>query len=152
MENETLLRALQEGMRKLTENGIAFTSGITQLREKAEQAQLAIDEVTEEQSAAVQEHERVAKEAKVLRDHISGLVRNRADSILISTLEDELKDLDKMEREANQQVEALKMRVRGLNDSLNALKAELEAREVAHRRLSDQAMTLRTHIEKVAHT
>lgn len=151
MENETLLRALQEGMRKLTENGITCAGGIAQLREKAKHARLAIDAVMEEESAAVQEHERIAKEAKALRDHVADLVRGRADPALISTLEDELKDLDSMQREANQQVEALRTRVRALGDPLKAIKVQLEAGEEAYRRLSDQTMKLREHIEKVAH-
>ena len=82
---------------------------------------------------------------------MTDLVRGRADSALISTLEDELKDLDSMQREANQQVEALRTRVRALGDPLKAIKAELEAGEEAHRRLSDQTMKLRRHIEQVAH-
>jgi hypothetical protein len=138
-------------MRKLTESGITYTASMAKLREKAEQAQLAIDVVMAQESAAIQKHERIATEAKALRDHISDLVRGRADSALISTLEDELKDLDGMQREANLQVGALRVRVRALGEPLNAIKAELEVGEEAHRRLSDRTMKLREHIEKVAH-
>jgi chromosome segregation ATPase len=151
MENESLLKTLQEAMRKLTENGIACAANIAQLREKAEQAKLAIDSVTAQELAAVHDHERIAKEAKALRDHVSDLTRGRADSTLIATLEDELKNLDDRQREANQQVEALRARSRALSEPLRAIKTELDTGEEAHRRLSDRTMKLREHIEKVGH-
>ena len=80
------------------------------------------------------------------------LVRGRADAVLISALEDELKNLEGHERDTRQQVEALRERVRALGEPLAAVKAELEASEGTHRRLTDQAMKLREHIEKAAHT
>jgi chromosome segregation ATPase len=151
MRNETLLRALQEKMRKLTENGIDCAGKIAQLREKAEQARLGIEAVTMQQSNAARGHEEIAAEAKVLRDHVNGLIRDRTDPVLISALEDELKDLERREREANQQVQGLRDRVRALGDPLAAIKTELEANEETHRKMTDQSMKLREHIEKVAH-
>ena len=50
MRNETLLRALQENMRKLTETGIDCAAKIAQLREKAEQARLGIEAIMMQQS------------------------------------------------------------------------------------------------------
>ena len=151
MRNETLLRALQESMRKLNENGISGATKIAQLRDKAEQARLAIETTMMEQSEAAREHQRISAEATALRDHVSELVRLRAEPVLISTLEDELKDLDRRELETTQQIEALRARVRTLSESLEAGKAELEASEATHRRLTDQTMKLREHLEKVAH-
>jgi len=151
MRNETLLRALQESMRKLTESGINGATNIAQLRDKSEQARLEIETAMMQQSQAAREHEQISAEAKALRDHVSELVRLRADPVLISTLEDELKDLDRHEGETRQQVEALRARVRALGESLEAIKAELEASEGSHRRLTDQTMKLREHLEKVAH-
>lgn len=151
MRNETLLRALQESMRKLNQNGISDATKIAQLRDKAEQARLAIETTMMEQSEAAREHQRISAEATALRDHVSELVRLRAEPVLISTLEDELKDLDRRELETTQQIEALRARVRTLSESLEAGKAELEASEATHRRLTDQTMKLREHLEKVAH-
>ncbi|HVA41018.1 MAG TPA: hypothetical protein VNF49_10160 [Candidatus Binataceae bacterium] len=151
MRNETLLRALQESMRKLTENGINGATDIAQLRDKGEQARLAIETAMMQQSEAARAHEQIAAEAKALRDHVSELARLRADPVLISTLEDELKDLDRQERETKQQAEALGARVLALGGSLETVKTELGASEEAHRRLTDQTMKLREHIEKVAH-
>lgn len=151
MRNETLLRALQESMRKLTENGINGAADVAQLRDKVEQARLAIETAMMQQSQTVREHEQISAEAKALRDHVSELVRLRADPVLISTLEDELKDLDRHEGEARQRVEALRARVRALGESLEAGKAELETSEATHRTLTDQTMKLREHLEKVAH-
>jgi len=142
---------LQESMRKLTESGINWATNIAQLRDKVEQARLAIETAMMQQSQAAREHEQISAEAKALRDHVSELVRLRADPVLISTLEDELKDLDRREGETRQQVEALRARVRALGESLEAVKAELEASEGAHRSLTDQTMKLREHLEKVAH-
>jgi chromosome segregation ATPase len=138
-------------MRRLNENGIDGATRITQLRNQVEQAQLAIETAMMQQSQAAREREQIFAEAKALRDHVSELARLRADSVLISTLEDELKDLDRRERETTQQGEELRARVRTLGESLEAVKAELEASEDARKRSSDQAMKLREHIEKVAH-
>lgn len=151
MRNETLLRALQEAMRKLTENGINGATNIAQIRDKVEQARLAIETAMMQQSGAAREHEQISAEAKALRDHVSELVRLRADPVLTSILEDELKDLDRRDGETKQQIEALRARVRALGGSLEALKAELEANEGTHRSLTDRTMKLREHLEKVAH-
>jgi chromosome segregation ATPase len=151
MENESLLRTLQEAMRKMTENGIACATRIAQLREKAAQAQLAIDTITAQELAAVHEHARIGKEAKALREHVNSLVRGRADATLTATLEDELKDLENRQNQANEQVEALRARSVALVEPLKAVKAELAAAEEDHRRLSDRTMSLREHIERVAH-
>jgi chromosome segregation ATPase len=151
MKNETLLRALQERMRKLTENGIDCAAKIAQLREKSEQARLGIETLTMQQSKAARGHEELVAEANALQIHVNDLLRGRTDPILISSLEDELKDLERHEREANQQIEGLQERARALGATLAAVKAELEASEETHRKMTDQSMKLREHIEKVAH-
>ena len=71
MRNETLLRALQEGMRKLTENGIDCATKVAQLREKAEQARLGIEAVMMQHSNAARKHEEISAEAKALREHVN---------------------------------------------------------------------------------
>jgi chromosome segregation ATPase len=151
MANESLLKTLQEAMRKLTESGIACAAKITQLRERAAQAQLEIDTITVQDLAAVHEHARSVKEAKALREHVDDLVRGHADSTLIATLEDELKDLENRQGQTSQQVEALRARSLALAEPLKAIKGELTAAEEAHRRLLDRTMSLREHLEKVAH-
>lgn len=147
--NETLLRALQESMRKLTDSAIHCAVNVAQLREKAEQARRDIEASVRQQSAATREHERVCAEAKALRDHVDELVRLRTDPVLVSTLQDELKDLNRQESETKQETEALGARVRAMSAALEALKAELETSEANHRKLTDQTMKL--HLEKVEH-
>ena len=126
MRNETLLRALQESMRKLNENGISGATKIAQLRDKAEQARLAIETTMMEQSEAAREHQRISAEATALRNHVSELVRLRAEPVLISTLEDELEDLTAVSSRPRA-IEALRARVLTSSESLEAGKAELEA-------------------------
>jgi chromosome segregation ATPase len=149
--NETLLRALQESMRKLTDSAIRGAANVAQLREKAEQSRRDIEASMSQQSAATREHERVCAEAKALRDHVDELVRLRTDPLLVSTLQDELKDLNRQESETRQEAEMLGARARTMSEALESLKAELETGEASHRRLTDQAMKLREHLEKVEH-
>ena len=151
-KNETLLRALQESMRKLTDNGIHGAVNVAQLREKAEQARRDIEASMRQQSAATREHERVCTEAKALRDHVDELVRLRTDPVLVSTLQDELNDLSRQEGETRQEAETLGARVRTMSEALAALKTELETSEANHRKLTDQTMRLREHLEKVEHS
>ena len=150
-KNETLLRALQESMRKLTDSGIHGAVNVAQLREKAEQARRDIEASMRQQSAATREHERVCAEAKALRDHVDELVRLRTDPVLVSTLQDEVNDLKRQETETKQEAETLGARVRAMSEALEAVKAELETGEANHRKLTDQAMNLREHLEKVEH-
>jgi len=149
--NETLLRALQESMRKLTDSAIHGAVNVAQLREKAEQSRRDIEAGLKQQSAAIRQHEQVCAEAKALRDHVDELVRLRTDPFLVSTLQDELKDLSRQEMETKQEAETLKARVRAMSEALEAIKAELETGEANHRKLTDQAMKLREHLEKVEH-
>jgi predicted nuclease with TOPRIM domain len=150
-ENETLLRALQESMRKLTDSGIHGAVNVAQLREKAEQSRRDIEACMRQQAAATREHERVCAEAKALRDHVDELMRLRADPVLVSTLQDELNDLKRQETETKQEAETLRARVRAMSEALEAVKAELATSEANHRKLTDQAMKLREHLERVEH-
>ena len=85
-KNETLLRALQESMRKLTDSGIHGAVNVAQLREKAEQARRDIEASMRQQSAATREHERVCAEAKALRYHVDELVHLRTDPVVLPLL------------------------------------------------------------------
>ena len=124
---------------------------VAQLREKAEQSRRDIEASLRQQSAAIREHERVCAEAKALHDHVDELVRLRTDPFLVSTLQDELKDLNRQETETKQEAETQKARVRAMSGALDAVKAELETGEANHRKMTDQAMKLREHLEKVEH-
>jgi len=71
--------------------------------------------------------------------------------VLVSTLQDEINDLKRQETETKQEAETLGARVRAMSEALEAVKAELETGEANHRKLTDQAMKLREHLEKVEH-
>jgi chromosome segregation ATPase len=152
MINETVLRALQARMRKLTEASISIAARAEQLRAAIEQARAAAKTTSNEEAAAERENDRFLGEAKALREYIDGLVRGGEAPALIAALQEELGDLESKQREVAQQVERIKSRSNALSQSLETTRAELEATEQKHRQAADQAMRLREHIEKEAHT
>jgi chromosome segregation ATPase len=149
MISETLLRALQEGMRKLTEASSTYALRIVELRAAVERARLAESTEAAQEAAAARESERLPDELKALREHIDELIRGREDPAMISGLQEVLKDLESTQHEVHRQLERLRSRGR---EALESATAELEFAEQEHRRIVDRAMKLREHIEKVSHT
>lgn len=148
MISETLLRALQERMRKLT--GASSTHAVrnAELRAALERARLT--EATEalRETESVREGERLVEEIKELRDHINDLLRSPEDPALVSGLKEELAELEARRREIDQQIEQSRSHRR---DALENAIRELESAEQEHRHVADQAMRLREHIEKLSH-
>ncbi|MGA8059192.1 MAG: hypothetical protein WB999_13180 [Candidatus Binataceae bacterium] len=148
MISETLLRALQERMRKLTGASSTYAVRNAELRAALERARLT--EATEaiRETEGIRESERLVEEIKELRDHINALLRSREDPALVSGLEEELAELEGRRREIDHQIEQSRSH---RHDALeNAIK-ELESAEHQHRHVADQAMRLREHIEKLSH-
>jgi len=148
MISETLLRALQERMRKLTGASSTYAVRNAELRAALERARLT--EATEaiRETEGIRESERLMEEIKELRDHINALLRSREDPALVSGLEEELAELEGRRREIDHQIEQSRSH---RHDALeNAIK-ELESAEHQHRHVADQAMRLREHIEKLSH-
>ena len=71
MISETLLRALQERMRKLSEASSGHAVRDAELRAAVERARLTDASETAREAAAVRECERLLDEIKELRDHIN---------------------------------------------------------------------------------
>jgi hypothetical protein len=149
MISETLLRALQEGMRNLTEASSTYAKRIVELRAAVERVRLAKSTEAAQKAAVARQSERLPGELKALREHIDDLIRGREDPGLISGLQEVLRDLESTQHKVHQQLERL--RSRG-NEALESATAELESAEREHRRIVDHAMKLREHIEKVSHT
>lgn len=148
MINETLLRALQERMRKLTGASTTYAVRNAELRAAVERARLIEATEVVQQTETVRESERLMEEIKELREHINDLVRSREDPALISGLKAELAELESRRHEIDQQIEQSKSH---RHEALeNAIK-ELESAEQQHRHIADQAMRLREHIEKLSH-
>ena len=148
MISETLLRALQERMRKLTGASSTYAVRNAELRAALERARLT--EATEaiRETEGIRESERLMEEIKELRDHINVLLRSPEDPALVSGLEEELAELEGRRREIDHQIEQSRSH---RHDALeNAIK-ELESAEHQHRHVADQAMRLREHIEKLSH-
>jgi hypothetical protein len=149
MISETLLSALQAGMRKLLEASSTYVKRCVELRAAVERARLAESTEAAEKAAVARQSEKLPGELKALREHIEDLIRGREDPAIISGLQEVLKDLESTQHEVHQQLERL--RSRG-HEALESATAELEFAEQEHRRIADQAMKLREHIEKVSHT
>ncbi|MGA8566273.1 MAG: hypothetical protein WB580_00635, partial [Candidatus Binataceae bacterium] len=77
MISETLLRALQERMRKLTGASSTYAVRNAELRAALERARLT--EATEaiRETEGIRESERLMEEIKELRDHINALLRSQ---------------------------------------------------------------------------
>ena len=94
MISETLLRALQERMRKLSEASSGHAVHDAELRAAVERARLTDASETAREAAAVSDCERLLDEIKELRDHINDLSRSREDPVLVSGLKEELTELE----------------------------------------------------------
>ena len=148
MISETLLRALQERMRKLTGASSTYAVRNAELRAALERAKLTEASEAVRETEAVQESERLVEETKALRDHINDLLRSREDPALISGLTEELAELEGRRHEIDQQIEQSRSH---RHDALENAVRELESAEQEHRHVADQAMRLREHIEKLSH-
>jgi len=148
MISETLLRALQERMRKLSEASSGHAVRDAELRAAVERARLTDASETAREAAAVRECERLLDEIKELRDHINDLSRSREDPVLVSGLKEELTELETRRLESDQQLEQLRAH---RHETLENAIRELESAAQEHRHIADQAMRLREHIEKLSH-
>jgi hypothetical protein len=83
MISETLLRALQERMRKLSGASSAYAVRDAELRAAVERARLTDASETAREAAAVRECEILLEEIKELRDHVNDLIRGREDPALV---------------------------------------------------------------------
>jgi hypothetical protein len=84
MINETLLRALQERMRKLTEASSTYAVRDAELRTAVERAKLTDAEEAVQEAAVIEESAQLAGEISALRDHVEHLLRDRADRELVA--------------------------------------------------------------------
>jgi DNA repair exonuclease SbcCD ATPase subunit len=148
MISETLLRALQERMRKLTAASSTYALRSAELRAALERARLEEASEAALEAEAVRESERLGEEIKALSDHISDLLRNGEDPALVSGLTEELAELEGKRREIDQQIEQSRLH---RHDAVEKIIRELESVEQEHRHVADQAMRLREHIEKLSH-
>jgi DNA repair exonuclease SbcCD ATPase subunit len=148
MISETLLRALQERMRKLSGASSAYAVRDAELRAAVERARSTDASETAREAAAVRECERLLDEIKELRDHINDLIRGREDPALVSGLREELTELESRRLEIDQQLEQLRAH---RHETLENAIRELGSAEQEHRHIADQAMRLREHIEKLSH-
>jgi hypothetical protein len=148
MISETVLRTLQERMRKLLDASAAYAERDAELRAAVERARLTDPSETARESAAASESERLIDEKQNLQDHINDLIRSGQDPALISDLKEELAELESRRGETEQQIELSRSYRQSTLE--NAIR-ELEFAEREHRRVADQAMRLREHIEKLSH-
>jgi hypothetical protein len=148
MISETLLRALQERMRKLTAVSSTYAVRNAELRAALERARVTEASEAVRETEAIRESERLAQEIKELHDHISDLLRSREDPALVSGLTEELAELESRRLEIERQIEQSRAH---RHDALENAIRELESAEQEHRHVADQAMRLREHIEKLSH-
>ncbi len=152
MMDDAVLKALQSRMRKLTVAGINTAARAEQLRVAIEEAEAAIQAASDEEAQAQRESDKALAEVKALADYIEDLIRSGEDQALVVALKEELAELQTQQRETGQRVERVKSRSQALKLSLENNVAELNSVEQKHRQITDQAMKLREHIEKVAHS
>lgn len=144
MISETVLRTLQERMRKLLDASAAYAERDAELRAAVERARLTDPSETARESAAASESERLIDEKQNLQDHINDLIRSGQDPALISDLKEELAELESRRREIDKQIEQSR-------SPLESAIRELESGEQEHRHIADQATRLREHIERLSH-
>lgn len=148
MISETLLRALQERMRKLSTESSAYAVRDAELRAAVERARVTDAAESAREAVAVGESAQLADEVRALRDHVNDLSRGGQDLVLVAGLKEELSELEEQRREIDQQLEQLRShRHQALENAIR----ELESAEQQHRHIADQAMRLREHIEKLSH-
>lgn len=150
MIEQAVLRALQSRMRKLTVATINSAARAEHLRAEIEQAEEAARTATEDQAQAERQNKGLADDVKTVAQYIEGLAKSGEDQILLSALKEELGELENQQHEADQRVDRLKAHSEALKKSLDDTVVELRNTEAEHRQISDQAMALRQHIEKVA--
>ncbi len=148
MQSETLLRALQERMRKLTDASSAHAVRDAELRAAVERARMTEAAEAAQEAAAVAESQQLADEIRALHDHIDNLVRGREDPVLVEGLKEELSELENRRSDIEQRIEQRKSH---RHEVLENAVRELESSEQQHRQVADQAMRLREHIEKISH-
>lgn len=144
MISETVLKTLQERMRRLLELSAACAARDAGLRAAVERARTTEPSETAWEAAAVRDSERLMEEKRDLQDHINELIRIGQDPALVSDLKEELVELENRRREIDQRIEQSRPTLE------NALR-ELESGEQEHRRIADQATRLREHIERLSH-
>jgi antitoxin component HigA of HigAB toxin-antitoxin module len=148
MINETLLNALQARMRKLLEVGSTYATRNIELRAAVARARLPDASETAEEAAAVRESAQLADEVRALRDHINDFSRGGQDLVLVAGLKEELSELENQRREIDRQIEHLRTH---RHETLENAIRELDSAEQKHRRIADEAMRLREHIETLSH-
>ncbi len=79
MISETLLRALQERMRKLTGASSTYAVRSAELRAALERAKLTEASEAAREAEAIRESARLVEEIRELRDRIKDLLRSRED-------------------------------------------------------------------------
>jgi len=144
MISETVLRTLQERMRRLLEISAAYAARDADLRAAVERARLTEPSGTAREAAAVRDSEKLMEEKKYLQDHINDLIRSGEDPALVSDLKEELAELESRRREIDKQIEQSR-------SPLESAIRELESGEQEHRHIADQATRLREHIERLSH-
>jgi hypothetical protein len=149
MIDEPLLRALQERMRRLREASATYAVRDAELRDAVERAKLTDTEETAQEAAVREESVQLTGVIRALRDHVDLLLRDRADAALVAGLQEELSELENKRAGLEHHVEELRScRHQVLENAMR----ELESAEQQHRHITDQAMRLREHIEKLAHS
>jgi DNA-binding HxlR family transcriptional regulator len=141
MISETVLKTLQERMRRLLDISAQYAARDAELRAAVEHAKLAAP--SEAIREAANNSERLTEEKRCLQDHINDLIRSGQDPVLISDLTEELAELESRRREIDRQIEQSRPTLE------NALR-ELESGELEHRHVADQATRLREHIERLS--
>jgi chromosome segregation ATPase len=136
-------------MRKLTVASINSAARAEHLRVEIEQAEDAVKNAADEQAEAERQNARLVEDVNAVNDYIEGLAKSGENQALISTLKEELAELQNQQNEASQRVVRLKSHAEALKQSLQNTTAELQNVEADHRKTNDQAMKLREHIEKV---
>ena len=149
MIDETLLRALQERMRRLTGASSTYAVRDAELRAAVERAKMTETEEAAQEAAIMEESVQLTGVIRALRNHVDHLLSDRADAALIAGLQEELSELENERTGLERRVEELRSRRHQL---LETAIRELESAEQQHRHIADQAMRLRKHIEKLAHS
>jgi len=149
MIDETLLRALQERMRRLTGASSTYAVRDAELRAAVERAKMTDTEEAAQEAAIMEESVQLTGVIRALRNHVDHLLSDRADAALVAGLQEELSELENERTGLERRVEELRSRRHQL---LETAIRELESAEQQHRHIADQAMRLHEHIEKLAHS
>jgi len=148
MISETLLRALQERMRKLTDASSAYAVQDTELRASLERAKLPDAEEPAQEAAAVEESKQLSDQIHALRDHVDDLIRNNTDALLVAGVKEEVSDLESNRAGVEQRLEELRSQ---RHQTLEHAMRKLESAEQRRRHIVQEAMLLRMHIERLVH-